>query len=107
MLDGVRKESLLHFLNRNRFSRIFFFFSFFLQLSKQSYPLCMRHLHETLRSTHHLKHGGRIQYGLFIKGIGLSLENSLKFWREEFSKNMDIDKVGKRFIACGFDFPHI
>lgn len=67
----------------------------------------MRHLHETLRSTHHLKHGGRIQYGLFIKGIGLSLENSLKFWREEFSKNMDIDKVGKRFIACGFDFPHI
>lgn len=53
----------------------------------------MRHLHETIRSTHHLKHGGRIQYGLFIKGIGLSLEHSLKFWRDEFSKNMDIDKV--------------
>lgn len=66
-----------------------------LQLSKQSFPLCMRHLHETLRSTHHLKHGGRMQYGLFVKGIGLSLENSLKFWREEFSKNMDMDKVGK------------
>lgn len=66
-------------------------------LSKQSYPLCMRHLHETLRSTHHLKHGGRIQYGLFIKGIGLSLENSLKFWREEFSKNMDIDKFEKQY----------
>ncbi len=63
-------------------------------MSKQSFPLCMRHLHETLRSTHHLKHGGRMQYGLFIKGIGLSLEHSLKFWREEFTKNMDIDKVG-------------
>jgi hypothetical protein len=36
-----------------------------------------------------------MQYGLFVKGIGLSLENSLKFWREEFSKNMDMDKVGK------------
>jgi hypothetical protein len=23
------------------------------------------------------------------------LESSLKFWREEFSKNMDIDKVSK------------
>lgn len=53
----------------------------------------MRHLHESLRSNHHLKHGGRIQYGLFVKGIGLSLEHSLKFWREEFTKNMDIDKV--------------
>lgn len=64
-----------------------------IQLSKQSFPLCMRHLHETLRATHHLKHGGRIQYGLFIKGIGLSLEHSLKFWRDEFTKNIDVDKV--------------
>ena len=55
----------------------------------------MRHLHETLRSSHHLKHGGRIQYGLFIKGIGLSLEHSLKFWRDEFTKNIDVDKVSK------------
>jgi len=62
-------------------------------LSKQSFAPCMRHLHETMRATHHLKHGGRIQYGLFIKGIGLSLEHSLKFWRDEFSKHMDIDKV--------------
>lgn len=87
MLDGVTNfscEDLGNNLTCLSFSE---------QLSKQSYPLCMRHLHETLRSTHHLKHGGRIQYGLFIKGIGLSLEHSLKFWRDEFSKNMDIDKV--------------
>ena len=56
----------------------------------------MRHLHETLRATHHLKHGGRIQYGLFIKGIGLTLEHSLKFWRDEFCKNLDVDKVSRR-----------
>ena len=27
----------------------------------------MRHLHESLRSEGHLKHGGRNQYGLFLK----------------------------------------
>ena len=53
----------------------------------------MRHLHETLRATHHLKHGGRMQYGLFIKGIGVTLEHSLKFWRDEFTKALDADKV--------------
>lgn len=65
-------------------------------LSKQSYPLCMRHLHETLRSQHHLKHGGRMQYGLFIKGIGVTLEHSLKFWRDEFTKAIDVDKFEKQ-----------
>ena len=59
----------------------------------------MRHLHETLRSTHHMKHGGRTQYGLFIKGIGLTLEHSLKFWRDEFTKGLDVDKASwERFM---------
>lgn len=56
------------------------------QLSKKSYPLCMRHCHDTFRSTHHLKHGARMQYGLFLKGIGVTLEDSLRFWREEFTR---------------------
>lgn len=38
--------------------------------SRKHYPICMRHLHEVLRSTHHLKHNGRLQYGFFIKAIG-------------------------------------
>lgn len=49
------------------------------QLSKKSFPLCMRQCHETLRSKHHLKHQGRLQYGLFLKGIGVTLEDSLRF----------------------------
>lgn len=48
------------------------------QLSKKSFPLCMRQCHETLRSKHHLKHEGRLQYGLFLKGIGVTLEDSLR-----------------------------
>lgn len=54
----------------------------------------MRQLHQSLRENHHLRHGGRMQYGLFLKGIGLSLEQALQFWRSEFIKGkVDADKV--------------
>ncbi|XP_050685534.1 DNA primase large subunit [Leptidea sinapis] len=66
-------------------------------LSLKSFPLCMRQLHEQLRLAHHLKHGGRLQYGLFLKGIGVTLEDSLRFWREEFTKIMEIDKFEKQY----------
>lgn len=48
-------------------SQHFSFFFFFSQLSRTSYPLCMRQLHTALKENHHLKHGGRLQYGLFLK----------------------------------------
>lgn len=73
-------------------------------LSKESYPLCMRELHEQLRSEHHLRHGGRMQYGLFLKGIGLTLQQSLTFWKKEFTKRMDPDTVSVQLcwllISC-------
>lgn len=54
----------------------------------------MRQLHKALRENHHLRHGGRMQYGLFLKGIGLTLEQALQFWKQEFIKGkMDPDKV--------------
>lgn len=35
-----------------------------------------------------------MQYGLFLKGIGLSLEQALQFWRSEFVRGkVDADKV--------------
>ncbi|XP_028550764.1 probable DNA primase large subunit, partial [Dendrobium catenatum] len=37
------------------------------QLANTSFPLCMRHLFNRLREDHHLKHGGRMQLGLFLK----------------------------------------
>lgn len=49
------------------------------QLSKKSFPICMRQCHEALRSKHHLKYHTRLQYGLFLKGIGVTLEDSLRF----------------------------
>lgn len=44
----------------------------------------MRNLHINLRKNNHLKHNSRLQYGLFLKGIGLSLEEALIFWRQSF-----------------------
>lgn len=52
----------------------------------RSAPLCMRSLYDRLRTTHHLKHDGRMQFGLFLKGIGVTLEDSLALWREEFTR---------------------
>lgn len=62
----------------------------------QHFPLCMRHLHTTLRKDSHLKHYGRLQYNLFLKGLGLSLENALIFWRQSF-KLMTDDKFNKEY----------
>lgn len=36
-------------------------------LAKKHFPLCMRTLHENLQRDNHLKHFGRLQYGLFLK----------------------------------------
>uniref|UniRef100_A0A3Q2GSK8 DNA primase large subunit n=1 Tax=Equus caballus TaxID=9796 RepID=A0A3Q2GSK8_HORSE len=69
-----------------------------LALSTKSFPPCMRQLHKALRENHHLRHGGRMQYGLFLKGIGLTLEQALQFWKQEFIKGkMDPDKFDKGY----------
>ncbi|KAI0999430.1 putative DNA primase large subunit [Podosphaera aphanis] len=61
-----------------------------------SFPLCMQHLHSSLRRDSHLKHFGRLQYTLFLKGIGLNLEECLIFWRTGFSKITD-DMFNKEY----------
>ncbi|CAJ2510492.1 Uu.00g133010.m01.CDS01 [Anthostomella pinea] len=60
------------------------------------FPLCMQHLHRSLRRDSHLKHFGRLQYTLFLKGIGLNLEESLVFWRTSFNKVSD-DTFNKEY----------
>ncbi|KAK5663148.1 hypothetical protein OQA88_6565 [Cercophora sp. LCS_1] len=62
----------------------------------QHFPLCMTHIHRTLRRDAHVKHFGRLQYTLFLKGIGLSLDECLTFWRQGFSKFTD-DKFNKEY----------
>ena len=62
----------------------------------QHFPLCMKHLHSTLRKNSHLKHYGRLQYTLFLKGLGLTLEDCLIFWRSSFKLITD-DTFNKEY----------
>lgn len=54
-------------------------------LAPVSFPLCMQRLYRQLKIKGHLKHGGRMQLGLFLKGIGVSMEDSLRLWQQHFS----------------------
>jgi DNA primase large subunit len=65
-------------------------------LSK-SMPLCMSQLHAGLKREHKLKHWGRLQYGLFLKGAGMSMEESLIFFQREFSKIMTSEQFNKNY----------
>ncbi|KAI0345442.1 DNA primase large subunit [Trametopsis cervina] len=66
------------------------------EISRKHFPMCMRHLHESLRRDKHLKHHGRLQYGLFLKVLGLSIDEAITFWRRSFSLMQD-DKFNKEY----------
>eukprot|EP00884_Botryococcus_braunii_P016382 jgi/Botrbrau1/3427/Bobra.139_1s0007.1 len=66
-------------------------------LARTSFPLCMQRMYDHLHSVHHLKHTGRMQLGLFLKGIGLPLEEALRFWRTEFAPVTPSDKFDKEY----------
>ena len=57
-----------------------------------SFPLCMASTYAHLKKEHHLKHGGRTQLGLFLKGIGVSLNDALLFWKNSFARRTPADK---------------
>ena len=61
------------------------------------FPLCMQNLHRNLRADRHLKFGGRQQYGLFLKSVGLSLTEALTFWRTAFLPKYSVDQFNKDY----------
>ncbi|KPA73577.1 putative DNA primase large subunit [Leptomonas pyrrhocoris] len=50
------------------------------RLAQTHFPPCMRMIDAHLRRGGHLKHHGRFTYGLFLKAIGLSLEDSMELF---------------------------
>lgn len=64
---------------------------------RKSFPPCMKVLFTALRNQSHLKHFGRLQLGLFLKGLGLTVDESLQFWKREFGKKVDADKFEKNY----------
>lgn len=60
-----------------------------------NFPLCMKIQYDNLKENHHLKYFSRVQYGLFLKGIGLSITDALKMWHDEFTKIMSEEDYKK------------
>lgn len=67
-------------------------------------PLCMKNLHLNLKHDHKLKHWGRLQYGLFLKGAGLGLDEALLFWESHFTKVMTHEAFTKGYA---YSFRHM
>uniref|UniRef100_A0A0K0F630 DNA primase large subunit n=1 Tax=Strongyloides venezuelensis TaxID=75913 RepID=A0A0K0F630_STRVS len=67
------------------------------QLCKDHFPPCMRNIHINLKINGHLRHGARLQYTAFLRGIGMSLDNTLSFFRSAFGKKVDFDKFDKQY----------
>mmetsp|Transcript_15094 Transcript_15094/g.44047 ORF Transcript_15094/g.44047 Transcript_15094/m.44047 type:complete len:513 (+) Transcript_15094:78-1616(+) len=58
----------------------------------RSFPPCMRRLVEKQREQKkHLKHQGRLQLRPFLKDCGFSIDESFKWWKQELTKDPDID----------------
>lgn len=72
--------------------------------ARKSFPPCMKQLLTVMRNKHHLKHFGRLQLGLFIKGLGLTMEEAYTFWKTEFCKKVDTDKFEKQY---GYNIRHM
>ncbi|KAG0689826.1 hypothetical protein C6P40_004395 [Pichia californica] len=64
------------------------------------FPACARRLMDGLEENHHLRYAGRQQFTLFLKGIGLGPNESLKFWQMMFTSGsgaMSLEKFNKEY----------
>lgn len=56
-------------------------------LEKEYFPPCMSNLLAVLRSNHRLTYAWRYRFSLFLKDVGLSVDESIQFWRTEYTKS--------------------
>lgn len=66
-------------------------------VSKFYYPLCMRNIHNALKTFHHLKHDCRMQYGIFLKNLGLPFKDAMKFFEQEFTQSMSKNCFDRKY----------
>jgi len=73
------------------------------KLVVESFPPCMAELYRHLKHDSHLRYEGRRLLGLFLKGIGLGLNDAITFWREAFSRKTPSTEFHK---AYGYGIRH-
>jgi len=64
----------------------------FEEMLLRSFPPCMRRTVEKQRETKkHLKHAGRLQLRPFLKECGFTIDESIKWWKQELCRDPTID----------------
>ncbi len=75
-------------------------------LDVDTYPPCMRYLYERLLKTGRLPHAYRVQFGAFLKRMGMDLETQLDFWYNSAIDNVNITK--EQFLKfAGYQIRHL
>jgi len=67
-------------------------------------PLCMKNLQDNLKRDHKLKHWGRLQYGLFLKGAGMEMDDAIAFWEGHFTRLLSRENFNKQYA---YSFRHM
>lgn len=57
-----------------------------LETIKECFPPCQSYLYNNLMANHRLSHNARFHFSLFLKDIGMPIEESVELWRREYSK---------------------
>lgn len=58
------------------------------------FPLCMQELHKVLKHHNRLRHYERYRFSLYLKDIGLPLDENIAFWESYYSKPHRSDTGG-------------
>jgi len=62
------------------------------RVAKTHFPLCMRVMERQFRADSHLKHKGRLYYGKFLKGCGMTCDDQITYYRKIFTKKISAKK---------------
>lgn len=62
----------------------------------KNFPMCMRSMHAFLDKNGYLKHEGRRQFQLFVKGAGVEFGDSLGYFRTKYTRDFSQYEYGLR-----------
>lgn len=65
--------------------------------AKAHFPPCMRQMESAFQRDKHLKHKGRLTYGKFLKGCGMTCDDQIEYYRGTFTKKMAGEKFNKEY----------
>ena len=65
--------------------------------SEQCFPLCMCLIERHLNKYSHLMNLGRLQYTLFLKSVGLPVEEAIKFFKKKFERKTKPETFDKQY----------